>query len=132
MSDIADCKYVSDNAVTVSVDCIRVCLDIVGNHLALQLGTLICVESYIVGVRVVVQSILVKLACGAVGRLTVEPCKRLVLVGYIAGRSRCLCLCGSRCSFGCRGISLRRCCGSARIGTAACSAKAENYCGCNR
>ena len=53
MSDIADCQYIADHAVAVAVDGVDVGLDVVSYHGSLKFSTLVCIESYIVGVVVV-------------------------------------------------------------------------------
>ena len=52
MSDITDCKNVSDYAITITVDGINVFLDVISNHLTLKLSTLISIETYIIGIAV--------------------------------------------------------------------------------
>ena len=83
MSDITDCQNVSDDSVAVTVDGVDVGLDVVSDHLTLELSTLVSVESYIVGVLVEGKSSHVKLTGGAVGGLTVEPYEGLILVGNL-------------------------------------------------
>ena len=84
MSDVADCQNVSDHAVAVAVDGLRVRLDVIQYHGTLKLSALVCVESYIVGILIEAQSRHIQFSCGAVGRLTVKPYQRLVLVCYFA------------------------------------------------
>ena len=127
MSDIADCQNVTDDAVSVTVDGVDVCLDVVSDHLTLELSTLVSVKSHIVGVLVEGKGSHVQLAGGAVGRLTVVPYKRLILVGYFLGRCSffSLCLCG---------LGLSSCCSSSGLfrGTAAAANQAEGHNGSSR
>ena len=81
VSDITNCQNIADDAIAISVNFIRMLCDVISNHLALQLSTLLGIEANIVSVLVPVQSSHVKLTSGAVGRLTVEPADRLVSVG---------------------------------------------------
>ena len=54
MSDVADSQNVTDNAVTVAVNGINIFLDVVFYHGTLKFCTLIGIESYVVGILVVV------------------------------------------------------------------------------
>ena len=83
MSDITDSQYISDHAVTVTVDCIDVCFDVVFYHCSLKFSTLVCIESYVVCVIVEAKCCHVKLSCRAVRWLTVEPYQRFVFVSYL-------------------------------------------------
>src|SRR5699024_6701675 len=69
VADITDGQNVADDAVAVAVDGVDVCLDVLFDHGALQLGALGCVGTYIVGVRVRAQSGPVQFGGGAVGGL---------------------------------------------------------------
>jgi hypothetical protein len=62
MSDIADSKYISDYAITVTVDSCCILLDVVKYHLTLKLSTLIRIETYIVSIFVKVKGCFVKLS----------------------------------------------------------------------
>ena len=85
VADVPNGKDVTDRAVAVLVDLGSVLLDVLDNHLTLELGTLVCVEAYIVGLVVEVKCLFVELARGAVGGLTVVPNQGLILVCNHAG-----------------------------------------------
>ena len=82
MSDITDCKYVSDNSITISVNLISICFDIINNHLSLKFCSLISIKSYIISIFVEIQRFFVQFPCWTIRRLTVKPAKRFVLIGY--------------------------------------------------
>ena len=81
VADVADGQDVADDAVAVAVKVSDVGLDVVKDHGALELGALVGVEADVVGVLVEGQSGHIELTGGAVGGLTVEPDKGLILVG---------------------------------------------------
>ena len=97
VSDIADCQYIADDAVPIAVDVFCMLFDIVFDHLALEFRTLVCIKSYIVGLVVEVQSLHIQFSGGAVGGLSVEPYKGLILVCHLSACSRV------------RSLSLRSC-----------------------
>ena len=92
MSDIADAEDISEDSVTVAVKFCAVCLDIVSDHVALQLSTLLRIETYIVGVLVPGKCVHIQLSGLGVGRLAVKPRDRLVRICHLtradASRSR--------------------------------------------
>ena len=73
MSDIADRQNIADDSVTVTVDGVNILFDVLFYHGTLKFSTLICIESYIVCIRIVIQRRHIKLACGTAGWLTVKP-----------------------------------------------------------
>src|SRR5699024_5510366 len=73
VADVADGEHVADDAVAVAVDGVDVGLDVVADHLALELSALVGVEANVVCILVEAQSGHVQLAGGAVGGLAVEP-----------------------------------------------------------
>ena len=85
MADVAHGQHVADDAVAVAVQAVNVGLDVIQDHLALQLGALVGVEADVVGVLVEAQSGHVQLAGGAVGGLAVEPDQGLLRVGDLGG-----------------------------------------------
>ena len=85
VAHVTNGEDVANDAIAVAVECGDVLLDVVLDHLALRLGTLVGIEADVVGLVVEVEGCGVKLASGAVGRLTVEPHQRLVLVGNCVG-----------------------------------------------
>ena len=87
MAHITDGEDIADDAVAVAVDGVDVLLDVVNDHLALELAALVGVEADVVGVGVPVERGHVELTGGAVGRLAVEENDRLVLVGDISASS---------------------------------------------
>ena len=82
MSDITNCKYISDYSVTVSVNLVCISFDVVNNHLSLQFSSLVSIKSYIVCIIIEVQSLFVKFSRRTVRWLTVEPAKRFVCICY--------------------------------------------------
>lgn len=83
MSDISDCQNISDHSVTVPVNSINVSLNIIFNHGSLKLCTLICIEAYIICIFIEVQSGRIQLSGRTIGRLTIKPNQRFVLVRHI-------------------------------------------------
>ena len=63
MSDISNCKNVSDHTVSVTVHLSCVLFDIIKYHLALKFSTLISIESYIICIIVEAECFFVKLSC---------------------------------------------------------------------
>ena len=124
VADIADGQDVTDNAVTIAVDGVNVLLDVILDHLALQFGTLVGIETNIIGVVVEAKSRHIQFAGGAVGRLTVEPYQGLVLVGNRARiRSR-----GFGCGLGSAGRGTIGCSGTGR---ATAGGQAQCHCSCH-
>ena len=87
MADVADAEDIADDAVAVAVEAFAVGLQIVDDHLALQLGTLLGVKADIVGLVIPGQRIHVQFAGRAVGRLAVKPDHGLLVVGDAGGKS---------------------------------------------
>ena len=85
MSHITDGEDVADDAVTVAVDIGSVGLDVLDDHLALELATLLGVKSDIVGVIVPLKRSHVQRAGGRVRRLAVVENDRLLSVRASAG-----------------------------------------------
>ena len=84
VTDVTDGEDVADDAVAVAVERGGVLLDVVKNHLALEVAALRGVKADVVGVLVEVEGGHVELARGGVGRLTVEEDDGL---GSVAGGS---------------------------------------------
>ena len=80
MSDIADGQNISDDTVAVTVDGIDILFDVLFDHCSLKFRTLICVKTYIIGIIVEIKGCHIQLSCGTVGRLTVKPYQRFVLI----------------------------------------------------
>ena len=87
MSHVTDGKNVTNDAVAVAVDVGGVILDVLDDHLALELATLLGVKANVVGVLVPVERGHIELTGGRVGRLTVVEDNGLVSVGNRAARS---------------------------------------------
>ena len=87
MADVADAQHIADDAVAVAVKAFAVGLEIVHDHLALELGALLGVEAHIVGLVIEGQGVHVQLAGGAVGGLAVEPDNRFLSVGDLISES---------------------------------------------
>ena len=73
MSDIPDCQDITDDSVAVAVDCVNVLLDVILNHGALKLCTLIGIETYIICILIKIQGCHIKLSCSTAGGLAVKP-----------------------------------------------------------
>jgi len=126
MADIADCQNIADNAIAVAVDGVSMCFNVICDHLALQFSTLVGIETDIISVAVKVQRFRIQLACGAVGRLTVKPHQRLILIfnGTAFSSRRGSCRSIGRCAF-------RGCCGTGGTGgTTAAGSQAQGHCSC--
>ena len=121
VADVPNGKDITDRAVAVLVDLSRVLLDVVDNHLTLQLSALICVEADIVGLVVVVQRILVQFAGGAVRGLAVVPDQGLILVCDCGRSAACSALAACRCRARC----------AAALALAAAAASCQ-HCGSHR
>ena len=130
MSDITDGQNITDDAVAVAVNVIDILLDVLFYHGTLKFSTLIGVESYVIGIFVIVQSCHIKLSCGAAGRLAVKPYQRFILVFHLCVGVFCLCrshCCLSRCR--CRRFCCRSCGGLCCLGATSCHGK--YHCGCH-
>ena len=88
MPHVTDGENVTNDAVAITVDVGCVILDVLDNHLALELAALLGVETDIVGVLVPVERSHIELTGGGVGRLTVVEDNGLVSVG---NRTACSC-----------------------------------------
>ena len=94
------------------------CINVICDHLALQFSALVGIETDIISIAVKVQRIHIQLACGAVGRLTVKPHQRLILIfnGTAFSSRRGSCRSIGRCAF-------RGCCGTGGTGCTTAAAR---------
>ena len=110
MSDIPDCQDITDDSVAVAVDCVNVLLDVILNHGALKLGTLIGIETHIICILIEIQGCHIQLSGSAAGWLTVKPYQWFVLVSHFCAAFSCCCLgCGFCCCLS-GGITAGGCC----------------------
>ena len=85
MSHVTDGEDVTNDAVTVAVDVGSMSLDVLDDHLALELAALLGVKANVVGVIVPLERGHIQLTGGRVRRLTVVENDRLLSVGGTAG-----------------------------------------------